>query len=233
MTHAKRVYDSVAVEAAESKDWKITLDGREVKTPEGHVLRVPSQLLAEAVANEWRAQETTIDPNTMPRTRLLTIAADRVARDRDALIEEIAGYAETDLLCYRAEENALALKQVLHFEPVLEWALEVHGMAFGVTDTALPIPQPQQTLDKVHDLVAACDDLTLAAMAMATPILGSVILAIALKERHISPEFATQSARIEETYAAEKYGSDPETEERWAEKLADIQACAAIFTATA
>ena len=89
MNHAKRVYETVAVEAVENEHWNITLDGKAVKTPEGHALSVPSQLLAEAVANEWRAQETQIDPNTMPRTRLLTIAADRVARDRDALIAQL------------------------------------------------------------------------------------------------------------------------------------------------
>jgi chaperone required for assembly of F1-ATPase len=231
MSQTTRGYDEVAVRPAEHNQWHILLDGKPVTTPQGHTLSVPSQLLAEAVANEWRAQGAPIDPNTMPRTRLLTIAADRVAEDRAALVKEVTGYAETDLLCYRAEESELALKQVVHFDPILDWALEIHGIVFAVTDTTLTVTQPDKSLQKVRHMVESCDDLALAAMAMATPILGSALLALALKERHISPEFAWQSARLEETLAAERYGKDPETEAIWAEKLRDIQACSAVFAA--
>lgn len=232
MSEANRAYKQVQVLAL-GNAWQIALDGKHTQTPAGKPLAVPSPLLAEAVANEWRAQEKKIDPNTMPRTRLVTIALDRVPEDRAALVDEIVQYGETDLLCYRAQENALALKQVLHFDPILEWAYETHGMVFDITSDAAPIVQPEKSLEILRRLVSEMNDLSLAAMAMATPILGSALLALALKERHISPEFAIQAARIEETFAAERYGEDPETEAKWAEKLLDIQACSAIFTALA
>src|SRR5690606_35605476 len=94
----KRFYTS-----AEARDGQILLDGRVLKTSAKNPLYVAQHKLAEAVAAEWNAQAEFIDPDAMPLTRLLNIAIDRVPMDRAALIDDMVRYAETDLLCYRAE----------------------------------------------------------------------------------------------------------------------------------
>ena len=74
----KRFYKDVSV----GPDLSILLDGRSVKTPMKAKLLLPSAALAEAVADEWRAQVKVINPALMPLTRLANTAIDRVGIER-------------------------------------------------------------------------------------------------------------------------------------------------------
>ena len=60
----KRFYKDVSV----TPDLGIALDGRSVKTPAKATLTLLNTSMAEAVADEWRAQKTDIDPHSMPFT---------------------------------------------------------------------------------------------------------------------------------------------------------------------
>ena len=57
----KRFYREVAVEES-GGGWRITLDGRAIKTAVGAPQIVPTRPLAEALAAEWAAQGDEIDP---------------------------------------------------------------------------------------------------------------------------------------------------------------------------
>ena len=50
----KRFWKDVAAER-EDGGWTITLDGRPVKTPARAALLVPTEALANAIADDWRA----------------------------------------------------------------------------------------------------------------------------------------------------------------------------------
>src|SRR3546814_3183615 len=74
----KRFYEDAAVVAGES-GFEIRLDGRPVRTPARAPLALPTQGLAEAIAEEWRAQGETVDPRSMPFTGLANGAIDQIA----------------------------------------------------------------------------------------------------------------------------------------------------------
>ena len=61
----KRFYSQVSV----TPDMGILLDARPVKTPAKVTLTLPNAALAEAVADEWRAQGDDINPFSMPLTK--------------------------------------------------------------------------------------------------------------------------------------------------------------------
>ena len=98
----KRIYTNVAVEA-DAGGFKVALDERTVKTPAQQPLIIANQVLAEAVAGEWRAQDKEIRHETMPITRYVCTVLDRVTPGRAEVVAETVKFAETDLLCYRAE----------------------------------------------------------------------------------------------------------------------------------
>ena len=56
----------------------VALDALTLKTPKGLVFVAPTHALAEAVAAEWEAQGTHIDPVSMPLTRLANSIIDGV-----------------------------------------------------------------------------------------------------------------------------------------------------------
>ena len=86
-----------------SGEHRVQLDGRAVRTPAKAELAVPSAALAQAIAAEWDAQGEHIDPTSMPLTRLANSAIDGVRRAQAEVRADIARYAASDLLCYRAE----------------------------------------------------------------------------------------------------------------------------------
>ena len=95
----KRFYKEASVGEAEGGGFALLLDGRRARTPAKKPLVLPTRALAEALAVEWAGQGETIDPAAMPLTRLANSALDGVAAAMAATRAEIAGYAESDLLC--------------------------------------------------------------------------------------------------------------------------------------
>ena len=93
------------------------------RTPGKRPLIAPTRAVAELIAAEWAAQGETIEPMSMPATRLANSAIDGVADALGATRAEIARYAGADLLCYRAEApEALVAAEAEAFDPVLDWA---------------------------------------------------------------------------------------------------------------
>ena len=146
----------------------------------------------ERVAEEWARQGETVDPADMPLTRLLNSAIDGVARTMDETRAEIARYAGSDLLCYRAEEpEALAERQRLAFDPVLAWAAETLGARFNLAAGVVHVAQPPEALAAVSAALDAVDDpAALAALSVMTSLTGSALLALAVARGRSTAEEA-------------------------------------------
>jgi chaperone required for assembly of F1-ATPase len=205
--------------------WRIALDGKVVKTPARNPLGLPKRGLAEAIAAEWAAQDTKVKPDTMPLMQLASTAIDRVAPDRDRIIAETAGYAATDLICYRAESPAdLVARQAAAWDPLIAWLRARYDVSLQVGSGVIAIPQSDQALAALTRAVAALDDLRLTAVAVMTGASGSLAIALAVLEGRISPEEGTQAAQLDELFQAERWGLDPEAEKRRAVQKADLVA---------
>lgn len=218
----KRFY--AAVDVQQNNDgFCITLDGKLLRTQGRNMLQLANAEMAAALAAEWEAQAQHIDPDTMPLTRLANLAIDRAGHDREAWLEEIARYGETDLLCYRAPDVVLRQRQASTFDPILAWAAQ-QGVALNVTDGVMPITQPSESLTMLRNIFAHATDHELAALAMLTPLLGSALLTLALWKGKISVEAALVACRLDEDFQAEQWGEDAEAAASWANKRRDILA---------
>ena len=224
----KRFYESVSVEeAGEGRSFRINLDVRPVKTPARRELLVPSRALADAIAEEWRAQAEKVEPASMPLTRLASVAVDRIAGRRMSVIDEIAAYAETDLLCYRADHPAaLAKRQHEIWQPNLDWIEQRHKASFAITVGLNPATQPPAALDAVKTAIAGHDDMTLAALHAVTHAAGSVILALAMIEGRLDTAGLVIASQLDEQFQSEQWGEDAEATERRAALAAEINASA-------
>ena len=200
----KRFYKTVTVEHG-----AILLDGRAMRTPAGATLVIPAPALAEAVAEEWRAQGETIDLGTLPLTSLANAAVDRAAPDPAAFAAPIAAYAETDLLCYRADAPAeLKAAQSAAWEPLLDWARSRYDVHFAVTSGVLHIAQPSATIARLREALIARGPFALAPMAPLVTISGSLIVSLMLAERAIGARDAFDATHLDELWQAEKWGED-------------------------
>ncbi|MBF0665332.1 MAG: ATPase, partial [Brevundimonas sp.] len=117
----KRFWKTVDVAKGEG-GWSVALDGRTPRTPAGAPLTLPTEAAARLAADEWAAQSEFLDPADMPATRLAATAIDRVGQAREAVADEIAAFAGSDLVCYLADHPAaLAVEQAREWTPWRDW----------------------------------------------------------------------------------------------------------------
>lgn len=230
MSVLKRFYKQVSSAAVDDgADFEVLLDGRSVRTPMRRPLLVPGPALADAIADEWRAQGDEIDVETMPLTRIAATAVDRVADDREGYIDQIAAYGGTDLVCYRAQApSELVDRQVRVWQPLLDWARDTFGAELFVTDGLLPIDQPPEALARLREAVAGHDDYEVAALGVATSASGSIIVALALSKGHLDAGTAFDVGQLDESYQVELWGEEAEAQARRDILRAEID-CAAEF----
>ncbi|RMB36786.1 chaperone required for assembly of F1-ATPase [Sphingomonas sp. PP-F2F-G114-C0414] len=201
----KRFWKDVAIDA----DRVVTLDGKPVRTPGRRPLALPSDALAEAVAAEWRAVGETIDPRTMPLTGLANAATDPIANDPAQFAARLAAYGESDLLCYRAEGPRLLIeRQAAAWDPLLAWARGRYDVTFAVTVGVMHVAQPDATVARLHEAVAAYDDFRLAGLSPVVTLTGSLVIGLALIEGEIDADAAWAAAGIDEDWSVEMWGED-------------------------
>jgi chaperone required for assembly of F1-ATPase len=204
----------------------VALDGRLVKSPGKRDLVVPSAALAAAVAAEWDAQQGEIRWETMPLTRLAGAAVDGSAQ-REAIVRQVAHYAGTDLVCYRASHPpALVARQHVVWQPLIDWAAERYGAPLMVTRGVIPAIQPAASLAAFAAAVAVHDDYALTALHAATAACGSLVIALALLEGRVDAGEAFAASQLDESFQIEAWGEDVEEAQRRAALAADIAAAA-------
>jgi len=217
----KRFFKTAAVGETPA-GFSVLLDGKPIRTPAKAPLVVRSKKLAEAIAAEWQAQGETIKPTGLPLTRLTGTAIDLVAQRREQIIAEIAKYATTDLVCYRAEgPSELAGRQQRAWQPHLEWASARYA-PLAVTAGVTPVAQAADALAAYRRAVAAYDDMILAALHLATATLGSLVLALALIEGRMAADEAFAAAELDQSFQIERWGEDAEATARRAAVRDDV-----------
>jgi chaperone required for assembly of F1-ATPase len=202
----RRFWKEVTVEAGDNS---LRLDSRPVRTPGKALLALATPQLAEAVAQEWRDVSETIDPRAMPLTGLANAAIDRIAPDRATFAAGLAAYGESDLLCYRAEAPApLIARQAAHWDPLLAWARTRYDVHFETVTGVIHRPQPQATIARLGEAVAALDAFRLAGLSPLVTVSGSLVIALALLEGAIDLDAAWSAAQVDEDWQAEHWGED-------------------------
>lgn len=207
----RRFWDKVSW-GGEPGAFRVLLDGRPVRLPGGTPLRVSGEKLVRAIAAEWQAVEvgsSGVSFADLPLTRLAGTAQERIAPDPGPTVEAIAKYAQTDLLCYRADGPELLVHgQARGWQPWLDWAALEFDASLRVVSGVMHVAQPPESLRALERAVAAHDAATLAALGVAVPALGSLVLGLALAARRLDAETAYALSVIDETFQQELWGVD-------------------------
>ena len=230
----RRFYNEVATAPA-GGGFGLLLDGKPVRTPAKALLALPTQILAEAVADEWRAQAELIEPDTMPLTKLANTAIDGVARNLEATIAEVAKFAETDLVCYRAgTPDALVAAQAAQWDPILDFARDTLGARFILSEGIVYVEQPTASRLALRQAVEGiafgeAGALRLAALSVMTSLTGSVLAALAVAQGAMTADAAWAAAHVDEDFQARMWGADAEATARRERRWADMKAAADLY----
>lgn len=222
----KRFYKNASAQAVEG-GFGVALDARTLLTPAKLPLVVPRLALAEAIAGEWQAQVEEVRPHSMPLMRLASTAIDLVATRHAEVVAEIANFAETDLVCYRADHPPeLVARQHAIWQPLIDWATLRYDAPLCVTAGIVPVAQKPATLRALAVAVAAYEPMALTALHAATTASGSLVIALALMEGRLDAEGAFAASQLDESFQIEQWGEDYEAADRRAALKADLAAAA-------
>jgi chaperone required for assembly of F1-ATPase len=226
----RRFYKDVDVRR-DGAVYRITLDQHVLRTPAKADLALPGAALAEALADEWRAQEARIDPQRMPLMTLVSTAIDHIAPNRAQIVAETADFAGHDLICYWAGEDqpGLLRRQRNTWQPILDWLEQDLGAPLVVTQGVVSQAQPPASLAALREAVEAFDDFGLTALTALTRAAGSLALALATARGRLTAVEACEAALLDEAYQAELWGEDAEAAGRRSALKADMTMAAGLL----
>jgi chaperone required for assembly of F1-ATPase len=222
----KRFWETAAIGAADD-GFAILLDSKPMHLPGGGVLRVRSEPLAQAIAGEWQAaggeKGGEMSFADTPLTRLAGTAQQRVAPDPAPTVDAIARYAESDLLCYRADKPPeLVERQQREWQPWLDWVALAYDAPLRVSSGVSYVKQHRGAVAALREAVGALDVPAVAALGIAVPALGSLVLGLAMVEGKLDATTAHALGALDELFQAEAWGEDAEAVARRANVAADI-----------
>ena len=231
---SRRFYKQAGLSEGAS-GFSLTLDGRPARTPGRAPLALPTRALGEAVAAEWEAQGASIDPTTMPLTRLANSTIDGVVPRAEEVRADLVRYAGSDLIAYRAAEpERLVAEQAAAWDPVHAWARDSLGAHLVLSEGVMFVEQPSEAIAAVQ---AAIDrepsPFRLAALHVMTTLTGSVLIALMHATGRLSAEKAWRAAHADELFQESRWGADYEASERRARREADFQAASLFFNLAA
>lgn len=152
--------------------------------------------------------------------------------DKAALLALIYPYAESDVLCYRADTSPdLAAQQAALWDPLLDWARTRFDVAFNVTAGIVHVAQPPATIERLRAAVAADDVAALVSLHTMTTIGGSLITALMTAEGAFAADAAFDTCHLDELWQANLWGEDWLATEERAKRKADFVAAATAICA--
>lgn len=228
-----RRFFKTAETAAADNGFAVLLDGKAVRTPARRALILPTAAAAEIIANEFRSQESVIDPGQMPATRLVNTTIDGVVDDPQAIAEDIVKFAASDLICYRADApHSLVRRQADAWDPLLDWVQGEFGANFVLAQGVMPVSQPREVIVafatrlKMHD-----EPFRIACLHTMTSLTGSAILALAVAEGFIAVDVGWEAAHIDEDWNISQWGEDSEAAQRRGLRKLEMMAAANLLAA--
>jgi chaperone required for assembly of F1-ATPase len=229
--YAQASWEAVTPPETPGASFRVLLDGKAVRTPAKAEMTLPAPALAEAIAAEWQDQGEDVVARSLVLTGLAWTAIDQVGPSRESVVEEVAGFAAHDLLCYRAEAPAdLAARQQALWQPLLDWAARDLDAPLAVTAGVVSIEQPAVALTALRKAVAARNNFELTALSAVATAAGSLTIALALVAGRIDATAAFDAAQLDESYQIERWGEDPEAARRRTAIKADIETAARFLT---
>jgi chaperone required for assembly of F1-ATPase len=146
-------------------------------------------------------------------------------------VRQLAHYAGTDLVCYRATHPpALAARQQAVWQPLIDWATARYDAPLMVTTGIIPTSQPAANLAAFRTVVTAHDDYALTALHAATTACGSLVVVLALFEGRLDAAEAFAAAQLDESFQIEAWGEDTEQAERRASLASEIATAARFMS---
>lgn len=187
--HLRRFYKRATLELNEKTAhpkhrFQIKLDGKTIKTPNRHILAVPTERLALLVVHEFERQEEYLKPALMPFLSLCRTAVDvdLTPNLREQLLDSVYTFLPTDTMLFCADESSTYRER---YESITLPLLDKFSKHFGMElypSFDLQPPKMSEHSEKFHQMIVELDNWNLIGLETITIWLKSTMAACLVME---------------------------------------------------
>ena len=211
----KKFWKNVEVKKKIENSFVILLDERILKTPLQKDLIFLNHKIAIETALEWDINEKEINTDNMIFYGLISTAIDKVNNNRGSYIENILGFVNTDLICYRADSpNELVELQNISWNPIIALIKEYIDVDLKSFIGVMPSKQPLEIFLRLKVLINNFSDIQISALYRITNLTGSIYISLCILKGDILKNKAFELSFLDELWQAKNWGAEEEASDK-------------------
>jgi chaperone required for assembly of F1-ATPase len=207
----KKFWKNVEIQKSTNNTFQILLDKNILKTPVQNELFFSNYNIAYEASLEWDINSDTLNADDMVFFGIYCTAIDRISSNRKLYINEIIGFVDTDLICYRAEKPIELIQlQNTKWDPILSIVKAYTDLEIDVFQGIMPGKQNIRVHNKIKKLINNFSDLEISILYRMTNITGSIFISLCVLKRSFLEEALFELCYLDELWQAKKWGFEEE-----------------------
>ena len=208
----KKFWKIVHVKKKLKNSFEILLDKRILKTPMQKDLIFSNYKIAKETALEWDIDEKEINTENMVFYGLISTAIDKISNDKVSYIENVLGFINTDLICYRADgPNELVDLQNSSWNPIISFIKKYIDVELKFFIGVMPSKQSLEIFNRLKTLINSFSDIEISALHRMTNLTGSIFISICILKGDVFKNEAFELSFLDELYQAKNWGIEEES----------------------
>ena len=208
----KKFWKIVQVKKKTKNSFEILLDKRILKTPMQKDLIFSNYKIAKETALEWDIDEKEINTENMVFYGLISTAIDKISNDKVSYIENVLGFINTDLICYRADgPNELVDLQNSSWNPIISFIKKYIDVELKFFIGVMPSKQSIEIFNRLKTLINSFSDIEISALHRMTNLTGSIFISICILKGDVLKNEAFELSFLDELYQAKNWGIEQES----------------------
>jgi len=208
----KKFWKIVQVRKKLKNSFEILLDKRILKTPMQKDLIFSNYKIAKETALEWDIDEKEINTENMVFYGLISTAIDKISNDKVSYIENLLGFINTDLICYRADgPNELVDLQNSSWNPIISFIKKYIDVELKFFIGVMPSKQSLEIFNRLKTLINSFSDIEISALHRMTNLTGSIFISICILKGDVLKNEAFELSFLDELYQAKNWGIEEES----------------------
>lgn len=205
----KKFWKKIEIRQSSSKKFHLLLDNKKLTTPMKKELVLPSEILVNEVLREWDQNSDNINIDDLVFYGVLSTAIDKVNLKKDAYVNDIIDFIDTDLICYRAESpNDLIALQNKSWNPILLLIEKYIDVKIKVFKGIMPSNQDQKVHTEIKKLISNLSDVQISVLHRITNLIGSIFLSLCILKKDLLKEDAFECSFLDELWQAKNWGHE-------------------------
>ena len=208
----KKFWKNVCVISKSKNSFEIFLDKKILKTPMQKDLIFSNYKIAKETALEWDINEKEINTENMVFYGLISTAIDKINHDKVSYIENVLGFINTDLICYRADgPNELVDLQNSSWNPIISFIKKYIDVELKFFIGVMPSKQSLEIFIRLKNLINSFSDIEISALHRMTNLTGSIFISICILKGDVLKNEAFELSFLDELWQAKNWGVEEES----------------------